>query len=869
MNTSDAAQVRKGSRGFTLLAALLILVLLSGLSLGLLYTVSNVARQGGNDLENNLAYYGAEAGMEKMTSDLANLYQGTQAPTPAQITALASQPPTSAMVGSISYNQSITWNADANGNPVPSWNTVSAGPNQGLVAEIIPMTLTVNATRPSFASVNMTRRVEVALIPVFQFGVFCGGDCSYFAGPQFNFGGRVHTNGNLFLASGSSLILGDKVSAFGEIILDQLSNGHPTSSGYGGQVYVPNAPGGCSTTWPSANCLLLPVANASWSGGIPPAGAANPNFPSISSSTFNGFLTNGTTGASNLQLPFVGSGVDPIQIIRKSPVGEGASSTTAQSRLYNKATIRILLADTLANLHPERGTGSLDADDVNLSNFSVAISNPVGTAYMAQANTGVAGAGWVAPYGSPVGTTTWPLVNGWLRVEYQDNGGVWRGVTNEWLKQGFGRGPGVPTNPLSNSAMPNAILILQEQADWDGDGAIDHGERSAVTGAGSQNNWYPINLYDTREGEARDTAQAAQSCTANGVMNVVELDVGNLGMWLRGVSPYGGLSGTGVNYSTQNGYVLYFSDRRGMLPDPNAPAPYTNTLYGESGLEDVINSASAGGTPDGALEPATYYPVSPEDVDGNRVLDAWGAQNLGYGFNINTGAALPYNAYSPRLNCFTLGRQNAVTGARHALKLIDGSLGRLPVRPDNSLGGFTVASENPVYVQGDYNSSAADPFWTDPTQNNTPHSAAAVIADAVTLLSNNWSDLNSMKNPTSVASRPGTSTHYRMAIAGGKNMSFPQPSYGGQDLGTDGGLHNFLRYLESWGSTLYYNGSLVSLYYSEYATGIFKCCTTVYSPPNRQYSFDTLFLNPTNLPPATPMFQDVVNLSYHQNFTPQ
>ena len=82
-------------------------------------------------------------------------------------------------------------------------------------------------------------------------------------------------------------------------------------------------------------------------------------------------------------------------------------------------------------------------------------------------------------------------------------------------------------------------------------------------------------------------------------------------------------------------------------------------------------------------------------------------------------------------------------------------------------------------------------------------------------------------------------------------------------------MHNFLRLLENWGGTVYYNGSLVSMYYSEYNTGVFKCCTVVYSAPTRQFYFDTLFLNPANLPPGTPMFQDVVNLSYHQNFTPQ
>ena len=55
-------------------------------------------------------------------------------------------------------------------------------------------------------------------------------------------------------------------------------------------------------------------------------------------------------------------------------------------------------------------------------------------------------------------------------------------------------------------------------------------------------------------------------------------------------------------------------------------------------------------------------------------------------------------------------------------------------------------------------------------------------------------------------------------------------------FGTDGGVGNFLRFLEDWKteSTLNYGGSLVSLYYSTYNTGIFKCCTySVYQPPNR------------------------------------
>src|SRR5436305_3508621 len=103
------------------------------------------------------------------------------------------------------------------------------------------MSMQVIATRPSGASVNITRKVEVALIPVFQFGVFCGYDCSYFPGPNFGFGGRVHTNGNLFLAAGANLVFNDKIAAFQQVVTDRLENGFITAGGYGGTVFVPKA----------------------------------------------------------------------------------------------------------------------------------------------------------------------------------------------------------------------------------------------------------------------------------------------------------------------------------------------------------------------------------------------------------------------------------------------------------------------------------------------------------------------------------------------------------------------------------------------------------------------------------------------------
>jgi hypothetical protein len=620
----------------------------------------------------------------------------------------------------------------------------------------------------------------------------------------------------------------------------------------------------------------------------------------------NGYVTNHLTGANKLELPFVKNScdnpnatppcTDPISIIRKPQPGESSTSTLGESRLYNRAQIRILLADTQADLHPERGAIA-DGQDVQfvpgngiLLNANAGAENTSGAAVAGTEDYGIAtvGGNVVAPFNYP-GWTSYPLLgevttpsasmpaNGqgaWIRIEYLDNTtGSWVGITTDWLSYGFSRKYGVsPTAPSGSAGAdtinPNAIIILQQL-----NSTIPN------TPVGSTGNFYPINFYDAREGQMRDYyAGPAPACSVGGIMNAVELNVGNLALWLAGKAPYAGDVGKKVNVTNENGYVLYFSDHRGMLPDlypSNGGQTPAGVISGESGLEDVINSSQGltSSTPDGALEPKTYYSFSPEDVDVNGKLDNWGAANIGYGFGVNTGNLNPYQTTS----CNPKGLVNAVTGARHALKLVAGGMNAagvsyLPIRWDTNSGGFTVASENPVYVQGNYNSGPSDPFWNNNASNKTTHSAAAIIADAVTLLSSNWTDLNSLNNPGTP--QGAADAYYRMAIAAGKTVPFPAPGWSGTaDFGSDGGLHNYLRLLEDYlsnGKTVYYNGSMASMYFSEYNTGTFKYAVNdvVYGKPIRMFYFDTLFLNPANLPPGTPMFQDIDSLSYYQSFTP-
>jgi hypothetical protein len=468
-------------------------------------------------------------------------------------------------------------------------------------------------------------------------------------------------------------------------------------------------------------------------------------------------------------------------------------------------------------------------------------------------------------------TTTGPPCIGWSQKPHIDaNCNKWTSTTTTVVTTTYTPFPG---NPPEVTKDPVTV-------DWRyGDGSV--GAALSPT----MYNWYPINFYDAREGEIRDVPNDS-SCTPMGIMNAVEVDVANLKAWLAGNI---GTNGPNVDTTQYNGYILYFSDRRGMLASPNGTPGVAdkNTKTGDSGFEDSVNASVQAGTPDGALEtiPAKKL-LSPEDVNENGLLDNFGGGNLGLGFGyiggnysstksvnarinsnndpwLTTTGRIPSSALT---NSCNMGQKNWVSGARHVLRLVDGSLGNLP------LPGFTVASENPLYVLGDYNSSSADPMWANAGAIEPSHSAASVIADAVTTLSNNWSDLTSFQHPTASGSRVASTTYYRMAISAGKNINFPLPAWvaptagNSYDFGTDGGLHNFLRLLENWSNqTLNYKGSLVSMYYSTYATGAFKD-NTDYSPPARNYIFDPLFADQNNLPPGTPMFRDVDSLSYRQSF---
>jgi hypothetical protein len=224
-----------------------------------------------------------------------------------------------------------------------------------------------------------------------------------------------------------------------------------------------------------------------------------------------------------------------------------------------------------------------------------------------------------------------------------------------------------------------------------------------------------------------------------------------------------------------------------------------------------------------------------------------------------TGAQRPWSTLA--LNYTGRGRLARPVLFRRALKLINGGInGGVNSLPTS---GVTVAAENPVYIQGNYNATAA-------SVTAEPNVPAAVIGDAVTLLSGAWVDAISFQFPNDENNRNATTTGYRFAMVTGKSIPFPKPvGWGVNELGSDGGVHNFMRMLEDWGGqNLRYRGSMVSLYYSRQAIGIYRADANIYGAPTRGYNFDSDFLSPPLLPPGTPMFRDINTLKFRQILRP-
>ncbi|UCE65971.1 MAG: pilus assembly PilX N-terminal domain-containing protein [Candidatus Zixiibacteriota bacterium] len=218
---------------------------------------------------------------------------------------------------------------------------------------------------------------------------------------------------------------------------------------------------------------------------------------------------------------------------------------------------------------------------------------------------------------------------------------------------------------------------------------------------------------------------------------------------------------------------------------------------------------------DGTISASTFY----DEREGQNVLSL--------DLDVSLLAASGY--YPP--NGIIYSSQPEMVGNITAIRLTNGS--QLP-------SGLTVATNNPLYTLGDFNSVNKRP--------------ASLMADAITILSNSWDDASS---GLGIGARAASATTVNAAyITGNTETGSPGHDY-------SGGLENLPRFLENWnGVTFTWKGSAVSLWYSRQAISPYGM--TYYNPPVRDWGFDTDFLDAAYLPPGTPMVNVIMKTGWNQ-----
>lgn len=921
MSNLRKSSKNKSQSGSALVIAILVMLLLMGFVVLAISRTTSEMMMTSNDSSESKTYAATEASLESTTRDFVDIFEKKLSPDSADIEAIQKK----RVPGFEKYTFSQKIDKIKDAAPV----VLAGGNYSGLYALRDSWEIDSTATETgSGVKTQLKRRFFSDRIPIYQFGMFFEDDLELNRPPLFTFGGRVHTNGNLFITANASsgIYFNSKVSAVGEIINDIWKPGTALANGTDnqGKVYINDASGNrqeLKTGEGSVKCAA--VSQGILTPEILAKCVKNNNWET-QKAKFQGNLDN---NVAKLNLPLTKLGIDLVELVRRGknkgdlqnsggatiPVTDATkdSDIIAKERFANKTGIRISLADSQKKLPGCANADSLSVCGVRLDDK---LENSIGYQPLTMADG----------YKATALNATRMAMNGrgiWIKIEtvsysYNDTIPKTADITQDILSLGV-----TEAAPVGADLQISGYKDKSFNGDWTDMRSIIKLQRFAIPGnnipssvaytsnytldgkpqnlvvrysgltatpitgcigctsinpfaapapeSGALSNssqedavhlkWaniknsalvyaivpFPIQIFDSREGLPNDnqaeanTNFGANNVPSSGVMSLVDIDVANLRRFLRGDfdgkfptnTPFaaGKSSLKSTDIPGADGWVVYFSDRRGDYD-----------FDGAYDMEDIF--------PDGQLQPN-------EDLNKNGILDRdFGREAPTYTTAVARGqAATADHLYY-----------------RRGVRLVNASV--LPgvydsANPANTKG-FTFASENGVYVKGNYNATGAgiskDNSVTPPEnyspQNSATHVPASIVGDAVIILSNNWNDAQSFIYPFSSDNRVASDTVVRFAMLAGdaetgdKSIAY-SPSQFGQ---LNGGVHNFKRFLEKWtDKRLNYSGSLINLFNSQNNNGFQKCCTVVYSPPIRDWTFDPSFLTLDRLPPGTPFIYSI------------
>lgn len=932
------------------IALLVMLLLMSFVALAITRTNSEVIASSNDETESR-TFDASNACLEVMTRNFSKIFDNKLNPDATDLTRIAGQTPPG-FEPEYSFNQQVVQTG-------PSRTVVMTGELfQGLNA--LQDKWLLNCESQNVATgveVNVQRHFLNNRIPIFQFGIFYDDDMEFHPGPRFDFGGRVHSNANIFFAAGTGLFFNSKVTAHEEIFTNVGKNGSSYTT-WGDNVNIRNASGVFVRLRNDMGSVLTsPVNGAPVTGAPQPTAYRNADW-AADKGLFQGNLLSET---AELRLPIKinadinGQPVDLREIVKRGKLegdmwNDGAGfggapnivpvsaitkddQVTASERYANKTGLRVSLADFKERLPGCANAGAgvvcgvrLDADADPGADGTVTAGTPQGyrplamgglPAYQATEINGerfrIAGKetwikietvaynpatltydtvditedilslGVTEQARNIIGGNTFIMDPNYIAggtdsrsiiklQRFMFGGARVRPAGTAYLSINDFGVPAVSQNyivaatvpalpvgnncansaafaPANNGLFPDGVRTTDARGHWR---SVTSSAFPGIVGCVVP---FPINMFDTREGLYNETTtvfdRAAAYGTTNvpwaGVMSMVDIDVANLRRFLEGQFDGGinpSLPAAGTKFSDANGRALRSTD----IPNSNGWVFYVSDRRGDFDFDGQYDMEDIYGGNNGNLDPG-------EDVNRNGTLEAdyvneavryTGAGNI---VAKDVAAVFEHRFY------------------RRGVRLINAT--RLPgeyntANPKNTRG-FTVASENGVYVFGNYNATGVfNAAGASAVADFLPQGAAdvpaSIAADAVTILSNSWSDANSFTNAFAFNQRVATQTTTRFAMLSGDGITtlIGTPNQGGNDIRMNGGVHNYIRFLEQWPVRLNYCGSLINLFYAQNNNGQYKNGgTAVYSPPTRNWIFDASFLDINRIPPGTPFFQSI------------
>lgn len=297
-----------------------------------------------------------------------------------------------------------------------------------------------------------------------------------------------------------------------------------------------------------------------------------------------------------------------------------------------------------------------------------------------------------------------------------------------------------------------------------------------------------------------------------------------------------------------NSRVLMTQDGT-IIPPADPLGAYINGMFGSATVRDYRENAS----------------VTTTTVDVSRVTSRYNAGGLPKKIPSTTkwpnNASVPATLRDKAIPAELQGKDlwngivyvtDITDSASHpvGIKIVNGASLPDGSKASSPSAGLTIVSENAAYIVGDYNTGGTPPVNSGTNLAAANKAAgytvqpAAVIADAVTVLSSNW-DGEGYNSESSLSERTPANTTINTALISG---IVPTSS-----AAYSGGVENYIRLLENWSSKrLTYYGSIINLYASQQATAPWLTTGNYYNAPVRNWYFDTQFRDPNRLPPGTP-----------------